>query len=104
MIATNTRLESMDAVPASVLQIVAKTSTNALPDRTNDINAYSYRQIQNLSGADLNWAIGEDATQDSYHGIVADKGTIIVNTRRRLSVWSLAGGKVATLELVKKDL
>lgn len=108
MVGISQRCESLDAIPAAPVVVPAAAGTDVLPDRTTDGTNVAYRYIQNLTGANLWYCIADTADaaagQNNYHGRLADGDQLSVPTKRRVSVWSLAGGIVAVLELVKKDL
>lgn len=105
MTGVNTRVETLDVMPPRVVTLVAATGANVLPLR-DDGKDWRYRYIQNLTGADLYYAIDIDSAQvsaDFYHGVLPDKAQLNVPCKGRVSCFSVGGGKVATLELYKMD-
>lgn len=101
--------------PANVVTIAAATSVDILDDLYQfkySCIEFSARYIQNLTGADLYFAFGQDCQvvggakpTKNYHGILSDRQQLdCSNHGARVSVWSAAGGDVAVTTLRRRDM
>ena len=98
--------------PANVVNVAANTSTDIFDDLSSTKYAcieMSARYLQNLTGGDLYYCVGQDCNANagakSYHGILSDRQQLdCSNHGARVSVFSVAGGDVSTLILRRRDL
>lgn len=64
--------KSIRAVSASPpIVIAAGNNADILPDITNNFGQFASRYIQNVGANSTNYAIGQDCTAVSYHGVIA---------------------------------
>jgi hypothetical protein len=91
---------------ANPVTVPANTSTNAIPDQTVQpkMEEIAYRYIQNISGSNMFYAFGQEATSNNYHGVLPSYGQLdCSNHRLRVSVFSAAGAVVAVTILYRND-
>jgi len=99
MINVSSLCETFTVLPPNVVTLAANTAADVLLSRRGSGTQYSYRFLQNLTGADL--YIAYDATADNvanYHAVIGSGQQLSVPCNSRVSCFSVAGGKVATAE------
>lgn len=95
------------ASPAAPVTVAATTSTWAILDQTIDpkLEEIAYRYVQNVTGADLYYAFGQQASTTNFHGVLPAYSQLdCSNHRLGVSVYSAAGGLVAVTILFRNDM
>jgi hypothetical protein len=91
---------------AKPVTVAAATSTPIFPDQTVEpkMQEIAYRYVQNVTGADLYYAFGQQCDTSNFHGVLVDKAQLdCSNHRLSVSVYSAAGGTVAQCILFRND-
>ena len=98
--------KSIVAIPANPIVVGAAASTDVLADLTGVKGEYAARYLQNVGANDAYYAIGQDCSPNSYHGIIQANGKQQLDCSsfaQRVSVYSVVGTTIAVCVLRRLD-
>lgn len=101
MFTVTNRCERCNVLPPQVKTGNAGTVGDVLADRSGNGDEFLLRAIQNVSGVDINVAYHIDASANSYHTLLVDKGQLAIPTLGRVSVFCASAWTVLTMEVQK---